>query len=320
MRLRAGRGEGRAVLNYGHTLAHALEIAGSHDLRHGEAVAVGLVYAAELAGELGPDRPLADRRAPPRRGGLRARRHAAGRLRSDRLVELMGRDKKALDGLTFVLDGPNGVEVVAGVDPTDVVRPALARMGACSPMSRRCCSLLHGPNLNLLGEREPADLRLGDARRLRGPCRDGGRRATAAISRPSRPTTKASWSTPSMAPGDAAPAILINPGAFTHYAWSLHDALAAFDGPIWRCTSPTRTPGSRGATRAWWRRWPRARSWAWAWPGTGWPSTRSPAWSATGRDPAAAGGRAAGRPGRGPGWPARASTPCSSPTSSTSAG
>ena len=27
-------------------------------------------------------------------------------------------------------------------------------------------------------------------------------------------------------------AILVNPGALTHYAWSLHDALAAFDGPV----------------------------------------------------------------------------------------
>ena len=27
-------------------------------------------------------------------------------------------------------------------------------------------------------------------------------------------------------------AIIINPGAFTHYAWSLSDALAAFDGPV----------------------------------------------------------------------------------------
>ncbi len=43
----------RALLNYGHTLAHALEIAGDHDLRHGEAVAIGLVYAAELARALG---------------------------------------------------------------------------------------------------------------------------------------------------------------------------------------------------------------------------------------------------------------------------
>ncbi len=30
----------------------------------------------------------------------------------------------------------------------------------------------------------------------------------------------------------SAAAIIINPGAFTHYAWSIHDALAAFDGPI----------------------------------------------------------------------------------------
>ena len=41
----------------------------------------------------------------------------------------MGRDKKALDGLTFVLDGPRGVELVAGVDPARV-KAALARMGA----------------------------------------------------------------------------------------------------------------------------------------------------------------------------------------------
>ena len=34
-----------------------------------------------------------------------------------RLVELMARDKKAVEGLTFALDGPDGVEVVAGVDP-----------------------------------------------------------------------------------------------------------------------------------------------------------------------------------------------------------
>ena len=41
----------------------------------------------------------------------------------------MGRDKKALDGLTFVLDGPSGVEVVAGV-PEAPVRAALERMRA----------------------------------------------------------------------------------------------------------------------------------------------------------------------------------------------
>jgi 5-deoxy-5-amino-3-dehydroquinate synthase len=37
------------------------------------------------------------------------------------LLVLMGRDKKALDGLTFVLDGPTGVEVVAGIEPSTVI-------------------------------------------------------------------------------------------------------------------------------------------------------------------------------------------------------
>jgi 5-deoxy-5-amino-3-dehydroquinate synthase len=39
----------------------------------------------------------------------------------------MGRDKKALTGLTFVLDGPDGVEVVPDVDPADA-RAALEAM------------------------------------------------------------------------------------------------------------------------------------------------------------------------------------------------
>ena len=48
---------------------------------------------------------------------------------ADELMTLMGRDKKALDGLTFVLDGgPDGLEVVAGVDP-DVARQAIDRVG-----------------------------------------------------------------------------------------------------------------------------------------------------------------------------------------------
>ena len=43
----------RAILNYGHTLAHAIETASDHALRHGEAVAIGLLYAAEVAYRLG---------------------------------------------------------------------------------------------------------------------------------------------------------------------------------------------------------------------------------------------------------------------------
>jgi 5-deoxy-5-amino-3-dehydroquinate synthase len=112
---------GRAILNYGHTLGHALETAGAFDLRHGEAVAIGLVYAAELAHRLGridAVRVEAHREvvgAYGLRGSLPERSDAA------ELVALMRRDKKAIGGLTFVLDGPEGVEVVAGVDEADAL-------------------------------------------------------------------------------------------------------------------------------------------------------------------------------------------------------
>jgi 3-dehydroquinate synthase len=39
----------REILNYGHTLGHAVEIHSKFNLRHGEAVSIGLVYVAELA-------------------------------------------------------------------------------------------------------------------------------------------------------------------------------------------------------------------------------------------------------------------------------
>lgn len=115
----------RALLNYGHTLAHALETAGGHELRHGEAVAIGLVYAAELSAAMG--RIDASAVAEHRRvvAGYDLPCSIPAGLQDDDLVELMGRDKKVLDGgLTFVLDGPEGVEVVEGVD-VDLVRSTL---------------------------------------------------------------------------------------------------------------------------------------------------------------------------------------------------
>jgi 5-deoxy-5-amino-3-dehydroquinate synthase len=110
----------RAILNYGHTLAHALETAGQYDLRHGEAVGIGLVFAAELACRLGRvDRDrVADHRAVVAHYDLPTSLPPG--LDDDRLIELMGHDKKAIDGLTFVLDGPRGVEPVVGVSADDV--------------------------------------------------------------------------------------------------------------------------------------------------------------------------------------------------------
>ncbi|MBI4882836.1 MAG: 3-dehydroquinate synthase, partial [Actinobacteria bacterium] len=118
-------------LNYGHTLAHALEIETDYGLAHGEAVAIGLVYAAHLAQRLGR---IDSERVQQHRDVIGGTYELATDLpkgvSAQRLVELMALDKKVLtDGLTFVLDGPNGVEVVAGVAPADA-QAALATMRA----------------------------------------------------------------------------------------------------------------------------------------------------------------------------------------------
>ena len=113
-------GDRRAILNYGHTLAHALETAGHYGFRHGEAVAVGLVFAAELAqvlGRIDDERVREHRRVVGAYDLPATLPHGVNR---DELVTLFGRDKKAVDGVTFVLDGPDGVEPVR-----DVTREAI---------------------------------------------------------------------------------------------------------------------------------------------------------------------------------------------------
>ncbi|MFN2506556.1 MAG: 3-dehydroquinate synthase [Acidimicrobiales bacterium] len=120
-------GRSRAVLNYGHTLAHALETAGRYDLRHGEAVAIGLCFAARLArrlGRIGDDR-VKEHDEVVRLYGLPTTL-PEGHDRNQ-LLTLMSRDKKAVAGFTFVLDGPAGVEVVRGV-PRDEVLATLAEV------------------------------------------------------------------------------------------------------------------------------------------------------------------------------------------------
>jgi 5-deoxy-5-amino-3-dehydroquinate synthase len=120
----------RALLNYGHTLAHALETATDHRIAHGEAVAVGLVFAAHLARTLGriDDARVAEHYDVVGRAYALDTTLPPG-VEAEELVRLMARDKKALDGLTFVLDGPSGVEVVAGVERS-AVEEALIRMAS----------------------------------------------------------------------------------------------------------------------------------------------------------------------------------------------
>lgn len=123
-------GGSRVLLNYGHTLAHALERLalrrGPDELRHGEAVAIGLAFAVRLAHELGlvDVGEIANHDAVLRHLGLVRRMPTY--FDTDEVVEVMAHDKKARHDLSMVLPGPQGFALVAGVNPA-VVREVLDR-------------------------------------------------------------------------------------------------------------------------------------------------------------------------------------------------
>jgi 3-dehydroquinate synthase len=108
----AEQGRSRLILNYGHTLGHALErLAGYRGLRHGEAVALGMVFAARVAEAVG----LA---APGLAAGhvelLRAVGLPVGgvRLDPDAVLAAMATDKKHHQGLRLVLLREVGAPVI----------------------------------------------------------------------------------------------------------------------------------------------------------------------------------------------------------------
>ncbi|MES1211744.1 MAG: 3-dehydroquinate synthase family protein, partial [Acidobacteriota bacterium] len=92
----------RRLLNFGHTLGHAVETAGAYaGLRHGEAVAYGILFAGRLAVRQGLDPALPERlRALLARLGL----PPLPRVEAEELISHMARDKKAREsGLVWVL-------------------------------------------------------------------------------------------------------------------------------------------------------------------------------------------------------------------------
>ncbi len=124
----AGGHPGREALNYGHTMAHAIERASDYSVRHGEAVAIGAVYVAELARAAGLlDDATADRhRALFERVGLPTRWYGAS---YDDLRAAMAVDKKARGSrLRFVVLTDVGAPEVLTDPPDELLREAYAKM------------------------------------------------------------------------------------------------------------------------------------------------------------------------------------------------
>jgi 3-dehydroquinate dehydratase-2 len=108
--------------------------------------------------------------------------------------------------------------------------PGAAR-GESRASGPRTVLLLSGPNLNLLGTRQPAIYGAGTlddhAGRARGAAAERGWQLDHVQSNHEGVLVDAIHAARATTGG-----IVINAGAFTHYAWALHDALAAYDPPV----------------------------------------------------------------------------------------
>ncbi len=93
----------RQILNFGHTVGHALEAASGYTLSHGHAVAAGMVAEARIGEALGVTAPGtgSEIRAMVQAFGLPS--DPAGLMEAERLAALMARDKKVRDGVVHLV-------------------------------------------------------------------------------------------------------------------------------------------------------------------------------------------------------------------------
>ena len=119
------RTDQRILLNFGHTIGHAIESRAAYSLRHGECVGLGMIAACRLSQWLG----MLDPAVTSRLAGLLSRIGLPTRLEpaiaTDRVMETIQHDKKRRSGKTrFVLLEDIGRPVIRDDVPPEVVRDA----------------------------------------------------------------------------------------------------------------------------------------------------------------------------------------------------
>jgi 3-dehydroquinate synthase len=122
----------RAILNYGHTIGHAVEsLTGYRIVNHGEAVAIGMVAAGEIAVHL----QLWDKESTQRQDALIKKAGLPTRLPAgldiDAIADVLQTDKKVKAGkVRFILPTQIGVVTITDEVPADVIRQVLQEMQA----------------------------------------------------------------------------------------------------------------------------------------------------------------------------------------------
>ena len=209
----------RKQLNLGHTFAHALEAAaGYKNLTHGRAVALGLLAALRLSGrDIGRVEELLHAEAGQGRPGRRLGGHAA---------------RQEDPGRRAPPRPPRGSGPRLGRP-----RPGRRRPDRAEPADRAVASrgmrvlVLNGVNLNILGRRDPSLYGGISIAELEGRIYEWGRELELTVQ--CRQTNMegefVKWCHDAY---DNTDGMIVNPGAWTHYAWSIHDALEPLKIPI----------------------------------------------------------------------------------------
>jgi 3-dehydroquinate synthase len=122
----------RAILNYGHTIGHAVEsLTGYKSVNHGEGVAIGMVAAGQIAVQLKMWKPEEAKRqdALIEKTGLPTQLPSG--LDIDAIVDSLQTDKKVKDGkVRFVLPTQIGAVTITDQVPADVIRQVLRQIQA----------------------------------------------------------------------------------------------------------------------------------------------------------------------------------------------
>ncbi|MEA5596160.1 3-dehydroquinate synthase [Rivularia sp. UHCC 0363] len=120
----------RATLNYGHTIAHAVEsLTGYSVVNHGEAVAIGMVAAGEIAAKLGmwQVEEVQRQNALIEKAGLPIKLPAG--LDIAEIIESLQLDKKVKAGkVRFILPTQIGAVTISDQVPSEVIREVLQNM------------------------------------------------------------------------------------------------------------------------------------------------------------------------------------------------
>lgn len=223
----------RALLNLGHTFGHALEqAAGYGALAHGEAVFYGLRAAVRLSKHAGL---MEQGRADAIDKWLAHVELPGADISPNALVDALRADKKTLQGkLNWILLREPGKPVITADVCDDSVSECagwlcelVQRGTTCTHAVRNMRVLvLNGPNLNLLGEREPEMYGRGTHDDVVQVCRDAAKERGCDVL--VRQTNSEGEYVDYLQWGRRwADGLVLNPGGYTHTSVAIRDALAA---------------------------------------------------------------------------------------------